>query len=180
MWYLERGGSVMPARRRRNKGGLVAEFPKVIHERRLKLGLGQAEIAAAIRVASPEFISMVERGTRKIDLDRIPDLARVLQYDAGDLCRLALREQAPVLYEALFPGDGGGPPRDAGPASSEPILVPAEMGDLVRRLGSLPAEVRANIDSIVRFLYGAYLKGSRLPGGLREDLSHDPGPSGSG
>ena len=161
----------MPGRRRRNLNAQITEFQRVIRERRLELRKSQAEIAGAIGLLSPEFISMVEVGIRKIDLNRVPDLARALQYDPSDLCRLALKEEAPALYEVLFPDDGGGPLREAEPESGEPILVSSAMGDLIRRLECLPAEVKGNIEALVKFLYMAYLKGLRLPGGIREDLS---------
>ena len=75
-----------------------------LKSRRAELGITQVEVARAIGIASPDFISLVEQGTRKIDLDRIPRLADVLQVNNSDLCKLALSEAYPALYKAVFSG----------------------------------------------------------------------------
>jgi hypothetical protein len=49
-----------------------------------------------------ELICFVEAGERRLHLDRMPDLASALVCDRKELCRLALREFAPVLYAKFF------------------------------------------------------------------------------
>jgi hypothetical protein len=46
-----------------------------------------------------------ERGKRRIELDKLPRLAAVLQLNVQDVCRIALREFHPALYHALFGAD---------------------------------------------------------------------------
>jgi len=74
----------------------------IIRERRVELGLSQVELGRSLGVASGEFICMVEAGRRHFAVNNIPRLATALGLGAADLCRCALFELAPALYQATF------------------------------------------------------------------------------
>lgn len=50
----------------------------------------QAEIAAEAGFVNANMLSMIKSGTSKLPLDRVPQLARALDCDAGFLLRLAI------------------------------------------------------------------------------------------
>jgi len=74
---------------------------RLIRHRRQQLDLTQQEVAGKIGVTS-DCITLVELGYRRLDLDRIPVLADALKLNRRQLCRQALRERAPELYNQLF------------------------------------------------------------------------------
>ena len=76
----------------------------LIRRRRNLLRLKQQQVADVLRVG-PEAVGHWERGKRRIELDKLPRLAAVLQLNAQDVCRVALREFHPALYHALFGAD---------------------------------------------------------------------------
>ena len=80
----------------------MPKFHEVIRNRRRQLQRSQREVARAVGIQSADFISLVEKGQRRIDLDRIPALAAVLDLDVHQLCRQALALSAPRMAEALF------------------------------------------------------------------------------
>ncbi len=80
---------------------MQTRFNELIRARRQALGLTQADVAGQLG-CQPEFITLIESGRRRAALDRVPEIAIVLQLDAGDLCRLALAERAPRFCAALF------------------------------------------------------------------------------
>ena len=73
-----------------------------IRERRQFLNRTQKEIAEQIGVTSAQ-ITLVEMGERRLDLDRVHMLADALEVERTALCRQALWERAPHLYQELFP-----------------------------------------------------------------------------
>jgi len=81
---------------------------ELIKQRRTTLGLTQQSIADTLQV-TPESIGLWERQKRRIDLNRVPRLAAVLELDQQDVCRLALFEHYPRLHDALFGAER--PPR---------------------------------------------------------------------
>jgi transcriptional regulator with XRE-family HTH domain len=97
-------------------------FADLIRQRRITLGLTQQQIADALRV-EPEAVGFWERRKRRIELDRVPHLAAILQLDEQDVSRLALFEQHPLLHAALFGTEPPPPPR---PQQQQlPVLYPA-------------------------------------------------------
>jgi transcriptional regulator with XRE-family HTH domain len=78
-------------------------FGAIIRARRIKLGFTQEAVAAAVGWTAAEMVSLVETGHRSPSLDRIPTIARKLEMDAAELCRIALAENCPVFYLTLFP-----------------------------------------------------------------------------
>jgi transcriptional regulator with XRE-family HTH domain len=85
-------------------------FSQFLRQRRTELRLKQAQIAAELHV-EPETVGHWEGGRRRMELDKLPRLAAILQLHAKDLCRLALSEWHPRLYFTLFGTDPPRPPR---------------------------------------------------------------------
>jgi transcriptional regulator with XRE-family HTH domain len=81
-------------------------FRVLIRDRRQELHLGQAQVAEALRLV-PESVGQWERGNRRIELDKVPRLARVLKLDPKDLCQTAIYEFHPLVYMTVF---GSEPP----------------------------------------------------------------------
>lgn len=78
----------------------------IVRQRREQLKLSQAQVAEALRL-TPEAIGNWERGTRRVELGKIPRLAAILQLNGPALCGLALYEYSPALASCLFDGGGG-------------------------------------------------------------------------
>lgn len=76
-------------------------FGVVIRERREELHLSQGAVARGLGISSPEFVGMVEKGQRRLQLNKVPMLAVVLQLDPVALSRLALFEAHRVIYETI-------------------------------------------------------------------------------
>jgi hypothetical protein len=112
---------------------------------------------------------MVEAGLRRIDLNRVPVLARALSHDAVELCKLALQEQAPELFRTLFGGGYSFTPKELSPQEARTVHVSPETHEFLERLHALPPELRRLIEGLVLYLYSAYLAGSRLPRSLRQE-----------
>ncbi len=141
----------------------VTEFQRIIRERRLEITKSQAQVAVEIGVSSPEFISMVELGIRRVDLNRVPALARSLGLDPGSLCQQALWEEAPEMFRILF-GEHYAPKVElAAPGQATTIHVLPEAADFWDRFSALPDDVRRAVDTIVKSLYSHALEKSRLP-----------------
>ncbi len=79
-------------------------FAEFLRQRRTALRLRQAEIAAELRV-EPETVGHWESGRRRMELDKIPRLAAILQVEGKDLCRRALAEWHPRFHDTLFGAD---------------------------------------------------------------------------
>ena len=73
----------------------------LLRRRREELKLLQAHVAEALHV-TPECIGRWEDGSRRMELSKLPRIAKVLQLDARVLCTKALEEFHPVFYDALF------------------------------------------------------------------------------
>lgn len=79
----------------------ASSFSSLIRSRRLELGKTRREVADFVGVTS-DYISLVELGYRRLDLDRIPTLADALEIDRNILCQHALKVWAPQLYQELL------------------------------------------------------------------------------
>ena len=80
---------------------MIEPLREMIRRRRGDIGLSQRALGQLIGVTG-ELICFVEAGQRRLNLDRMPDLASALGCDPKKLCRLALEEAAPALYAELF------------------------------------------------------------------------------
>jgi transcriptional regulator with XRE-family HTH domain len=78
--------------------GYISNF---LRRRRLQLGRTQKEVAQIIGV-TPDYISLLESGERRLDLDRIPRLADALDAERGDVCAWALLDRCPQLFAEIF------------------------------------------------------------------------------
>lgn len=118
-----------------------------IKSRRTQLGLTQAQLAKAIGVASPDFISMVETGVRNFDPDRIPALAKALNTPADVMCWMALDEMFPTFADTL--------------RSTRKNYQPFG-NDTMRKLNRLPYTVQQHIKNLITTLYDQEEGVSRL------------------
>ena len=78
-------------------------FSHLIRHRREELHLTQQQVADVLDV-SPDFLSLVESGQRRLSLDSVALLAHALAITPSFLCRQALYERAPFFFQALFSG----------------------------------------------------------------------------
>ena len=85
----------------------------MLRRRRKELHLRQADVAESLNV-TPEAVTLWEGGHRRMELSKIPRLARALQIDPKELCIKALQEYHPAFFQTLFG------PRAATPASISP------------------------------------------------------------
>ena len=142
--------------------GTPSPFQIRIRERRQELkeskGLTQTDIANAIGIASPEFITMLEQGRRNLDLNKVPRLADILELDRKELCKLALYEAAPSLYAELF--DTLLPPNPTEAVLDEdgrkfpphPVVVTSEMAYPIKLLMRLPRDLRRSVENLIEDL----------------------------
>ena len=72
-----------------------------IKRRRHQLGITKQEVARAVNIGSADYLSLVESGKRRLELDRIPALALVLKVNAKELCLMAIGEVFPQVEEVL-------------------------------------------------------------------------------
>jgi transcriptional regulator with XRE-family HTH domain len=94
---LQKGEKLM------NQNSTATEVPLhiLLRRRREELSLLQAQIAEALHV-TPECIGQWESGRRRMELGKIPRLAKALHLDAKELCTKALAEFHPLVHAALF------------------------------------------------------------------------------
>ena len=52
----------------------------------------QTQIAAEAGFVQPNMLAMIKNGSNKLPLDRVPGLARALEYDAGALFLMAMEQ----------------------------------------------------------------------------------------
>jgi transcriptional regulator with XRE-family HTH domain len=79
---------------------MTNDFTRFLRQRRQELAMTQSEIAMACGL-SEVFITSIETGRRRLDLERVPRLAAALQIPPSELCLLALRCRYPQLTAAL-------------------------------------------------------------------------------
>jgi transcriptional regulator with XRE-family HTH domain len=120
---------------------------EIIKERRERLGLTQIDIAKAVGVQSGDFISLVEKGVRNLDLDRIPRLANILEVDPVDLSQLALEEQYPLLAQCLV-----------GRTVRSKTVGMSESNMATKRLEELPRHVRQMVINMINVLFEKEVK----------------------
>ena len=85
----------------------------LLRRRRQELHMIQADVAERLAV-TPEAVTLWEGGHRRMELSKIPRLARALQIDPKELCAKALQEYHPAFFQTLFG------PRIVEPASISP------------------------------------------------------------
>lgn len=65
------------------------------------VGLSNQEICIAIGFEREIVLTMIQAGTMKMPLGKIPALAAILQLDAADLLKIALHESDPALARLI-------------------------------------------------------------------------------
>ena len=78
-----------------------------LRRRRTELNLLQADVAEALGV-SPECVTLWEAGRRRMELSKVPRIAKILRLDAKVLCARALAEFHPLFYQTLFADNAEG------------------------------------------------------------------------
>jgi hypothetical protein len=63
------------------------------------------DLARAVGIRSPEFVSLIEAGHVFIELNRAPAFAAALKLDVTGFCLCCLFEVSPTFYRAVF-GEG--------------------------------------------------------------------------
>lgn len=122
------------------------QLRQVIRDRRQQKNMTQAEVAKSVGVSSPEFIGMVEAGTRRIDLDKVPTLAGILDLDRKDLVAMALSETHPLAYKELF---GKKIPKATNGSNKDQVDLSAEETDLIQKFRGLPKEAQVGVTILV-------------------------------
>ena len=79
----------------------MTQIASFIRTRRRELSLTQADVARSCGLASCDFIGLVESDRRRLQLERIPRLAEVLEVEPRFLCQLALCSWSPRFAAAL-------------------------------------------------------------------------------
>jgi transcriptional regulator with XRE-family HTH domain len=132
--------------------GTKSPFRECIRSRREELKrtkhLKQVDIARALGIESPEFVSMVEQGRRNLDLNKVPALADVLQLDRVALGKLALYESAPMLYLALFGDEIPGSVAERDGSANVPMFSRRA----IELLGALPEPVRRAFEELIEVI----------------------------
>jgi len=117
---------------------------EIIRRRREGVGETQNEVARNIGI-SPEYLGMLEKSARKIDLRRVPALARCLGIDPASLAKVWLHENEPEVFRLLFGDDGpevklgkkedSQAPRTVSEITAMLMTAKAAMRDLVAEMG---------------------------------------------
>ena len=141
------------------KAGAAVEISvaETMRRRREELGWSQEEVAEQLGLTA-DFVSLCERGLRRVGLDRIPRLAEILELNAKELAVLALTEEAPQLADVMLQGklSSGFKLPEFGKAEQE----------CFRRLMALDRNQREPLLSTIDTLYDlreAQAKGKRAP-----------------
>ncbi len=124
--------------------GLLATF---IRERRVSKQMSQTELATAIGYRSPEAVALLETGRRRLDLDRVGELARALEVDPSVMAENALFEQHPLLFGYLMHHK----PRPLGPYNQTPVKQPAP--DVFEMYYALAEPIRDRIAELIREIF---------------------------
>jgi transcriptional regulator with XRE-family HTH domain len=76
-------------------------YGKFWRKARLSRGMSQKDLSLNIGLASPQFISNVERGTVRYSVTLLPKLVQTLNVDAEKVIRLILIEERNRLRRGL-------------------------------------------------------------------------------
>jgi transcriptional regulator with XRE-family HTH domain len=115
-----------------------------LRRRREELGLSQEGIATQLGLTA-DFIGLCERGMRRVGLDRIPQLAQILEVNAKDLAMMALVEEAPQMADVLLQGKLS--------KNFDPGVMGSAEQESYQRLMSLPRNQRQPLLDTINALY---------------------------
>jgi transcriptional regulator with XRE-family HTH domain len=92
----------MPQRERaREYPESLSPFGRLIYTHRNRLGMALHDVGTAAGFRSGDYLSLIERGKRTPDLDRVPRLAKVLLIEPKLLCEAWILQFHPHAAEAL-------------------------------------------------------------------------------
>jgi len=134
------------------------KFKDILTQRREELGLTQAEVARALGLRSAEYIGMLERGIRTLELSKVPLMADVLKMERIDLIRISMFEQLPLVANTVFgKGVRYAPVHRMKHVETSTVTVSEEAKEVLDRLYALPSDVRADIVSLIsKFFLAQY------------------------
>ncbi len=127
----------------------MEQFRDTIRRQREHVGKTQSEVARALGLASPEYIGLVERGERNLDLNRIPRLATALGLDPSELCQMYVLAIAPEAHDAMFSASMAS---STGANGTRTRQVPTSVLRTARLLERLPSAVREHILALIAVL----------------------------
>lgn len=127
------------------KNQTVGSVVKHFRERR---NMSQRDLSKAMGHSSPEWTSMIEIGARKLDIDRVPRLAQILQISPKDLAMLAFAQYYPATYRALFSNTKPGLPGE----QETPVTLPPEAYELAMLVEALPPHDREVVVTVAKAL----------------------------
>jgi transcriptional regulator with XRE-family HTH domain len=127
-------------------------LPDFIRKKRTGLGLTQAKVADRMGFKSPDYMSLVEQGLRNVDLDRIPQLAEILQVDPAELGKMALEHMYPVLSHCLIKGKGL--------KTSSNVVTDVDVA--TEKLKLLPRDERQLVVNMINMLHEKQHSGQRV------------------
>lgn len=127
-------------------GKQYSKLSTLVKDRRKALGLTQRQVADALGIKSPDFISLVEAGTRTIAYDRCRELAAVLKVNSKDLLFMMIAENNPGVAEILATGK----------LSRSGLSIREQELELVTRMQRLPRPARKVVTTMVDQLLAAH------------------------
>jgi transcriptional regulator with XRE-family HTH domain len=133
---------------------------EIIRQFRIKRGMTQSEVAQAVGHRTPEWIGMIEAGTRSLAIEKAPRLAAILRCNAKDFTKRCLFESFPEAAQALFPGDD--PEHDVvrGTRDQAEITPPRPILDLAHCVKGLPVPMQNAVISLAVNLQELHYRGA--------------------
>ena len=74
------------------QGNKLSRIAALVDKKVSTTSMTQREIATAVGFKNQNMITMIKQGTAKLPLDRVPQMAKVLEVDPAFLFRLALEQ----------------------------------------------------------------------------------------
>jgi len=74
---------------------------QLIQARQNELGITDQQIALAIGYDNQNVVAMIKRGAMRLPINKVVELAGVLDVDAAALLRLTLGESDPLMLQAI-------------------------------------------------------------------------------
>lgn len=79
------------------------ELGDFLRSRRVDLGLTKTQVSEGTGIQVCELIDLIEKGQRRPPLEKLPDIARVLELDAKELIIRWFVVYYPMICRVLFP-----------------------------------------------------------------------------
>jgi len=82
-------------------GSTTTTVRQQIAIRQERLGFSDDQLAAALGYESDNVVACIKKGLMRLPISKVPELARALELDAGQLMRMALKEMDPSVLAAI-------------------------------------------------------------------------------